>query len=120
MLRSFFAILFALAAAAPGDLVFDKPVQEFHATPEDKAVEARFTFKNTGPETIKIKRVQSSCGCTTARPSKNTFAPGETGQIDVKFTFGSRRGPSQKAIFVQSDDKREWKATLQVWIHEPL
>jgi hypothetical protein len=120
MLRSSLAGLLALAAAAHADLVWEKQVQEFHVTPEDKAVEARFAFKNTGPETINIKRVQSSCGCTTAKPSKTSFAPGESGEIEVKFSFGSRRGAHQKTIAVQSDDKREWKAVLRCWIHEPL
>ena len=120
MLRITVAGLFALVGIAHADLVWEKQVQEFHVTPEDKAVEARFVFKNSGPEPINIKRVQSSCGCTTVKPSKTSFAPGESGEIEVKFAFGSRRGPQQKTIIVQSDDKREWKAVLQCWIHEPL
>ena len=119
MLRTSFG-LFVLAVTAHADLVWEKQIQEFHVTPEDKSVTARFVFKNTGPDTINIRRVQSSCGCTTARPSRNSFAPGESGDIDVKFTFGARKGAHQKVITVQSDDKREWKAILRAWIHEPL
>jgi len=120
MLRFSLAALFALAASAQADLVWEKQVQEFHVTPEDKAVEAHFAFKNTGPDTINIRRVQSSCGCTTAKPSKTSFAPGESGEIAVKFSFGGRKGAHQKTISVQSDDKREWNAVLKCWIHEPL
>ena len=120
MLRISVAGFLAFAAVAQADLVWEKQVQEFHVTPEDKAVEATFVFKNTGPDTINIRRVQSSCGCTTAKPSKTTIAPGESGEVEVKFTFGGRKGAHQKVIAIQSDDKREWKAMLRAWIHEPL
>ncbi len=122
MLRLFLTgiALLSCVAVAQGDIVWEKEIQEFHVTPEDKAVEAKFVFKNTGPDTINIRKVQSSCGCTTTRLSKMTFAPGEIGEVEAKFTFGGRRGAHQKVITLTSDDKREWRAALQCWIHEPL
>ena len=45
---------------------------------------------------------------------------GETGQIDVKFTFGSRKGPTRKIVSVTMEDKSEIPLDLRVWIHEPL
>lgn len=120
MLLRAFTLLAASAALAHADLVFDKPVQEFHRVPEDGHVEAHYAFKNTGPDTVTIKRVITSCGCTTAKLAKNVYAPGETGEIVVKFTFGSRRGPSRKILSVVADDKREWRLDLRTYIHEPL
>jgi len=115
-------VLLFLAAAtlAHADLVWEKPVQEFHRVPDDGHVDATFTFKNTGPDSITIKRVITSCGCTSAKLSKNTYAPGESGSVEVKFVFGSRRGPHRKIIGVVADDKREWKLDLRCFIHEPL
>lgn len=88
--------------------------------PEDKAVTAHFAFKNTGNEPVTIKRVVTSCGCTTAKLTKNTYAPGESGDIEVRFSFGGRRGAQRKLVSVTSADKQEWKLDLRCWIHEPL
>jgi hypothetical protein len=112
--------LAASVAFARADLVWEKSTQEFHRVPDDKHVEAKFAFKNTGPDTVTIKKVTTSCGCTTAKLAKNTYAPGESGEIDVKFNFGSRRGPQRKIIAVIGEDKREWMLDLRVYIHEPL
>jgi hypothetical protein len=112
-----FAIATTLAHA---DLAWEKPVQEFHRVPEDGHVDAKFAFKNTGTTPVTVKRVKTSCGCTTAKLAKNTFAPGESGEIAVKFTFGSRRGPSRKIIGVTTDDNQEQMLDLRVFIHEPL
>lgn len=118
----FYRTLAFLAAAtlAHADIVWEKQVQEYHRVPDDGHVAAKFAFKNTGPEPVTIKRLKSSCGCTTARLGKNTYAPGESGEIEVKFTFGSRRGVQRKIISVTADDKREWMLDLRVYIHEPL
>ena len=110
----------AAASFAHAELVWEKQVQEYHRVPDDGHVAAKFAFKNTGPDTVTIKRLKSSCGCTTARLSKNTYAPGESGEIEVKFTFGGRRGPQRKIISVTAEDKREWMLDLRVFIHEPL
>lgn len=119
MLRCTLAFL-AAATLAHADLVWEKQTQEFHRAPEDGHVTAKFAFKNTGADAVTIKRLKSSCGCTTARLGKNTYAPGESGEIEVKFTFGNRRGPQRKIIGVTADDKREWMLDLRVFIHEPL
>lgn len=116
-------IAFCLAASmafARADLAWEKPVQEFHRVPADDYVAAKFVFKNTGGEPITIRRVTTSCGCTSAKLPKKTYAPGESGEIDVKFNFGSRRGPQRKTVKVQSEDKQEWLLDLRVHIHEPL
>jgi Protein of unknown function (DUF1573) len=120
MIRPLLIVLLSGIAAARADLSFEKELQEFHVVPDDKSVTARYTFKNTGTEPLTIKRVTSSCGCTSTKLSKNTYAPGETGEIEAKFTFGSRRGPQRKLITVTSEDKQLWRLELRCWIHDPL
>jgi hypothetical protein len=120
MVRPFLVFLVSSLVAAHADLVWDKPMQEFHVIPEDKGVTANFTFKNTGTQEVTIKRVTTSCGCTTAKLAKKTFAPGESGDIEVKFVFGSRRGAQRKLVAVTSEDKQVWRLDLRCWIHEPL
>ncbi len=64
----------------------------------------KYAFKNAGAKAVTITKVISSCGCTTAIPSKSTFLPGESGTLEAKFTFGQRRGAQSKSITVNSDD----------------
>lgn len=120
MSRCLLIALLASASFAYGDLSWDKLVQEFHCVPEDKSVTAHFAFKNSGSESITIKKVTTSCGCTSAKLSKNTFAPGEAGDIEVKFTFGMRRGPQRKIVGVSGENGQEWRLDLRCWIHQPL
>ena len=112
--------LFCVVSLARAELVFEKPIQTFHAVPADGHVEARFSFKNSGPEPVEIRKVRSSCGCTSARLEKKLFAPGEGSELVARFSFGGRRGPQRKLITVTTRDKREHILDLRVWIHEPL
>lgn len=113
-------LLLACSTLARAEVVWDKPVQFFHRVPEDKKITATFTFTNKDAQPFTIRRVKTSCGCTTAKPSKDTFAPGESGQIEVTYTFGFQRGLHQKGVVITAEDKREWQLVLQCDIGEPL
>ena len=79
------------------------------------------SWRNEGKTPVTVRKVRTSCGCTSAKLGKDTYAPGEQGEITVRFTFGDRRGPHRKIITVVTDDKPEpTELSLQVWIHEPL
>jgi len=60
--------------------------------PSDAAVEAGFAFRNAGDAPVTITGVRTSCGCTAAALEQKTYAPGESGRIDVRFGFGARTG----------------------------
>jgi len=117
---SVFALFFTLASVAHAELVFEKPLQNLHRMREDGHAEARFAFKNTGPETVTIRKVRTACGCTSAKLDRKVFAPGEGSEIVVRFTFGSRKGAQRKMITVVTEDKKEIPLDLRVWVHEPL
>lgn len=107
---------------AHAELRWDKPIQEFHRTPKDKFVEAKFSFKNTGTALVTIKDIRTSCGCTSADPDKKTYAPGEQGEVAVKFNFGGRVGGQKKTIRVFSSAQPEEPSVLElrVYITEPV
>jgi hypothetical protein len=111
------AVLFAFAGArAHAQLKWDHPIQQFHRVPEDKEIFAHYTFKNVGATPVTIKALRSSCGCTTAHLDKKTYAPNETGEVVVHFTFGDRKGWYRKGIAVTTDDKDAEPATLSLII----
>ena len=112
-----------LLCSAPlrAGLKWEQAFQNFHRLPSDGHLDTKFVFQNAGKTPVTIDKVRTSCGCTSAKLGKNTFAPGEQGEISVRFTFGDRKGPHRKIITVISDDKPEpTELSLQVWIHEPL
>jgi hypothetical protein len=113
-------LLFAIPARA--QLQWDKPIQRFERSPDDHAIEARYTFRNAGAAPITIKSLRSSCGCTTAKLDRKTYAPGEAGEVVVKFTFGDRKGLYRKTVTVNTDEKTSEPVVLSllVDIHEPL
>ena len=103
------------------ELRWEQRNQNFHRLPSDGHVETKYVFRNEGKTAVTVRKVRTSCGCTSAKLGKDTYAPGEQGEISVKFTFGDRKGPQRKIITVEADDKTEpTELSLQVWIHEPL
>ena len=116
------ATLLLLTGRGWAELQWDKPVQQFQRTPADGAIEARFTFKNTGATPVTIKTLRPSCGCTTAHLAKKTYGPGEAGEVVARFVFGDRKGPQRKTIEVRTDDAPTEPVLLdlRVNIHDPL
>lgn len=62
----------------------------------------KFIFKNTGNSPLVISKVTSSCGCTVPKKPKAPIAPGETGEIEVKYDT-KRTGFIRKTITVTSN-----------------
>jgi len=62
-----------------------------------------FEFTNTGDAPLVISNVKSSCGCTIPKKPEDPIAPGETGQIEVKYDTKRPAGPFRKAITVTSN-----------------
>lgn len=61
-----------------------------------------FTFTNTGNQPLVIDKVFSSCGCTIPKKPDAPIAPGEKGEIQVKYDT-NRVGPIRKTITVNSN-----------------
>lgn len=61
-----------------------------------------FEFTNTGNAPLIISNVKSSCGCTVPKKPDGPIAPGETGEIQVKYDT-NRVMPIRKTITVMSN-----------------
>jgi hypothetical protein len=95
-------LLWLIAGSAFGQLTWETTEQSFNSKQQDKEVVAKYKFTNTGSAPIKIQNVRTSCGCTTAALSKTDYAPGESGEIEARFTFSGRTGKQEKAISVDT------------------
>jgi hypothetical protein len=61
-----------------------------------------FTFVNSGDMPLEITKVYSSCGCTIPKKPEAPIAPGESGEIQVRYDT-NRVGPIRKTITVNSN-----------------
>ena len=61
-----------------------------------------FIFENTGTAPLLIKGVRSSCGCTIPKKPEDPIAPGEKGEIIVKYDT-NRVGVFRKTITVNTN-----------------
>ena len=68
------------------------------AKPKEKQFEAVFSFKNTGKHPIVITKVDSNCGCISAKTDKERYEKGESGKVTATFKIGSAEGVQTKSI----------------------
>jgi hypothetical protein len=90
--------------AAESRIKFDTTEIDFGTIDAGKVVNVEFKFKNTGDETLIIKNINSSCGCTVPKLEKKEYQPGETGVIPVKFFSKGNSGKVVKTITLTTND----------------
>jgi len=62
-------------------------------------------FVNTGKKPVTIKRVRSSCGCTTTTLVKKEIAPGDTGTVGFALNTRGYKSVLRKSITVLFEEK---------------
>ena len=115
-------LLAASAQAAPGALQWTTTdIALRTSVGQDEAV-AVYPFRNTGGKPVRIIALDPSCSCMTAEPSKEVFAPGETGEIRVVAALTGFVGHLRRAVAVETDDAaaRFAELTLTLDIPEPV
>ena len=68
-----------------------------------------FSFTNTGSEPLIISNAKGSCGCTVPNWPKDPIMPGQSGNIDVKFTpnAGQEGQEIEKVVTVTANTNPE-------------
>lgn len=94
------AILMAIPSIGMADPSFPSTSTTFTAAVGDTQVAHSFPFTINGNARITITDIKTSCGCTTAKLDKTTYAPGESGNITATFIIGDRTGEQTKHIRV--------------------
>ncbi|MBZ0107599.1 MAG: DUF1573 domain-containing protein [Candidatus Scalindua rubra] len=85
-------------------IFFKDPDFNFGQIYKGQKIEHIYKFENRGKDTLKIKKVKTSCGCTAAILTADTIPPGQTGEIKVTFSSDSISGNINKSITVASND----------------
>ncbi|MCL2040344.1 MAG: DUF1573 domain-containing protein [Bacteroidetes bacterium] len=72
-------------------------------SPADSPLKATVTFKNEGNEKLVISKVKPGCGCTAAKPEKDTLEPGDTTTMSIELRI-SGSGLQHKTIDIETND----------------
>src|SRR5512146_176668 len=101
-----------VAAAGTPRAEVAEPAYNFGTAPGGPPIEHVFMIKNVGSAPLEIKNISSSCGCTAAKPSKTTLAPGEVSTIAASVDTHFEQGHSLSVITLTTNDPAN--ASLQL------
>jgi len=109
-----------VAAAADRDaktgeypvMSFDETEFDFGTIDQNTAVEHVFKFTNTGQAPLVIVDAKSSCGCTVPEFTREPIAPGDSGELLVKFN-GSGKIQVSKTVTITANTEAG-KETLKI------
>lgn len=97
-------------------LNFSETQYDFGKIAEGKVVEHTFKFQNNGKAVLKISDIKTSCGCTAALVSNEKIEPGEEGTLKVELDTKNRKGKMSRTITITSNDPKEPKKVLTVYV----
>lgn len=86
-------------------MTFEESTYDFGTIDKGTHVEHLFKFKNTGDAPLTIVNAKSSCGCTVPEYTKEAVAPGEEGELLVKFD-GSGQNQVNKTITLTTNTEK--------------
>ncbi len=94
-----------IAAKKLPQMSFEKIEHDFGTITQGTPQETVFTFTNTGDAPLIITSATSSCGCTVPNPPKDPIAPGENGELLVRFN-GTGQNQVTKTITVMANTEK--------------
>lgn len=103
-----FTLCFLLGLASAGaadwsDNVFPIKSHDFGTVAVAAKTEFRFPIHNQLSETLHIRSVKASCGCTTPIVENHSIAPNETGAIIARYNTDTFRGKRGATLTVTID-----------------
>ena len=98
------------------------PVMNLGTIPSDTVISTVIRFTNDGDVPLKIQKVETSCGCTIAKPEKLVIQPGEESQVHVTFNSKGYRGLVHKYVTFQTEngEPRSVRVTLNMHVRERI
>lgn len=96
-------------------ITFDSKRYDFGNLNQQDVVSHQFIIKNTGKNSLIIRRIKTSCGCTVVTPGKKIIAPDEEIPLMVKFNPRGKEGRQIKAITIISNDPENTTSILRIF-----
>ena len=108
------AAMSAVASAADGPkMKVTESIRDMGKVAQGEVLDVDFAIVNEGDETLEIKAVRPTCGCTVAEFDRE-IAPGKTGYIKSKLDTRDFSGPISKSILVMTNDPQDPTTTLVI------
>lgn len=82
---------------------FEEKEYDFGTITEGKIIEHTFNFTNTGKAPLIISNARSTCGCTIPKWPKKPVAPGEQGEIRVRFDSKGKKSAQNKPVIITAN-----------------
>jgi len=102
------------AEAGTPEIVLEKDAHDFGEIDPGSKNKGEFKFTNEGDGILKIKKIQSTCGCTVPQLEKKTYLPGESGIIKLTYRSGQRSGTVRKKLYILSNDAKNPKLPFYI------
>jgi len=112
------ATLFSGSMFLEAEIVWENTKQEVRCDAGQEQITVKFPFEIIDNQ-VTITGIRTSCGCTTTKLEKRFFQVGEKSEIEVHFEVGSRVGPQQKYVTVQTDDSQHPSQELELQVYIP-
>jgi hypothetical protein len=107
-------VLLATAAAAQPRIEFDPPSLDFGVLQQHESRDATVMIRNVGTETLEIREIESTCGCTVPELAVTTVAPGDAVPMEIHFNSKTFQGMQRKFVKIFSNDPRQSVAQFLV------
>jgi hypothetical protein len=110
MFRHLLLLTFLAAATAPGQARFEIEGGDrfdFGNLYTIIPVSRDLTIRNSGDDTLKIKNVSGSCGCTGTLLSSSSIPPGGEGTLKITFDPAKFTGGVEKVVSMHTNDPKE-------------
>lgn len=88
---------------------FQSDFFDFGSVEQGDILEHTFLLKNKGEVPLEIKRIATSCSCTSASVAEETVLPGKATAVKVVYDTGAMSGPhgrgqQDRIIFIKTND----------------
>ncbi|GGG31501.1 hypothetical protein GCM10011344_35490 [Dokdonia pacifica] len=100
-------------------MTFDESEYDFGTIDKGNPVEHKFTFTNTGKAPLVIVDAKSSCGCTVPEYSKNPVAPGEKGELLVKYNASGTNAITKTITIKANTEKGTETLRIKAFVNAP-
>ncbi len=107
------AQLSAVSGGTP-KIQFTSKVCDFGRVSAGEIVRTDFVFTNAGNQTLEIKEVRPTCGCTTVGTWEHQIAPGKGGVIPLQLNTANYNGSLVKYVKVTCNDPAQPFINLQI------
>lgn len=100
-------------------LSWDRTEARVKMSPEQDQAKASYQLTNRGEETLRIDRIETTCGCTNPIIERRILKPGASTKITAVFNKGKRRGKTHSKLTVFMEGNPQPVATLHMIIDIP-